>query len=53
MSAVTWTNEKSLAKKHGALVRRFMRGPALILALCVCSSGMLAAALLLSSIFEY
>jgi len=53
MSAVTWTSEKSTTKKQRSLVRRFVRGPGLILALCACSSGVLAAAVLLSSIFEF
>lgn len=53
MSAVTWTSEKTTATKQRALVRRLVRGPVLILAICACSSGILAAALLVSSIFEY
>jgi hypothetical protein len=53
MSAVTWASEKSNSKKQRSLMRRFVRGPALILVLCAGSSGALAAALLLSSIFEF
>ena len=53
MSAVTWTSEKSTTKKPRSLVRRFTHGPALILALCACSSGTLAIALLLSSILDF
>lgn len=53
MSAVTWASEKSTTKKRRSLGRRFARGPVLILALCAGSSGALAAALLVSSIFEF
>lgn len=53
MSAVSWTEEKSGATRRRSLARRLVFGPALILALCVCSSGVLFAALLLSSVLEY
>jgi len=53
MSAVTWTSEKSVATRRRSLARRLFLGPALIVALCICSSGVLAAALLLSSILQF
>ena len=53
MFAVDWTSEKTAAKNRGSLVRRIAYGPMLILALCIGSSGELAAALLLWSIFEF
>ena len=53
MSTVTWINEKPTAAKRHTLARRLTYGPALILALCIGSSGVLVAALIVSSIFEF
>lgn len=53
MSVGTWTGEKPADTTHRSLLHRVAYGPALILALAISSSGVLAAALLLSSIFEF
>ncbi len=53
MSAVTWTNEKTAVTPRRSLLWRLAYGPALILALGIGSSGVLALALLLSSILEF
>ena len=47
-----WTHEKPAAAKRHSLSRRLAYGPALILALCFSSSGLLVAALLVRSILE-
>ncbi len=48
----TWTHENPTGAKRHSLARRFAYGPALILALCVSSSGLLVAAPLIRSILE-
>jgi len=53
MRAVAWSHEKPAAKNRRSIMRRIAYGPMLILALCIGSSGALAAALLLWSIFEF
>ena len=52
MSVVTWTNDKQPAPSRLSLARRLAYGPALIIAFAIGSSGVLAVALLLSSILE-
>ncbi len=53
MSAVSLDNEKLESTKRYSLARRLAYGPALIVALGAGSSGVLIAALLLSSVFEF
>ena len=53
MSAISWTNDKAETHQRRSMVRRIVAGPALILALCAGSSGLLVAALLLSSIYQF
>ena len=53
MSSSVWANEKSSNSKRHSLARRLVRGPVLIIALGVGSSGVLIAALVLASIFEF
>ncbi len=53
MSAVAWESEKTADAKRRSLALRLAYGPVLILAMSVVSSGALAAALLLSHIFEF
>lgn len=52
MSAFIWTDDKQAAPSPHSLVRRLVYGPALIIAFAIGSSGVLAGALLLSSILE-
>ncbi len=52
MSAIGFNSEKIESTKRYSLTQRLAYGPALIVALGVGSSGVLIAALLLSSIFE-
>ncbi len=49
----TWTHEKPAAAKRHSLARRLAYGPASILTLCVGSSGLLVAALLVRSILDF
>jgi hypothetical protein len=52
MSAFTWTDDKQAAPSRSSLARRLVYGPALIIAFAIGASGVLAFALLLSSILE-
>jgi hypothetical protein len=52
MSAISLDSEKLEPAKSYSLARRLAYGPALIVALGAGSSGVLIAALILSSIFE-
>ncbi len=49
----TWTHENPASAKRHSLARRLAYGPASILTLCVCSSGLLVAALLVRSILDF
>ncbi len=53
MSAIGLNGDKIESTRPYTLVRRFAYGPVLIVALGMGSSGVLIAALLLSSIFEF
>jgi hypothetical protein len=53
MSVVNWTNDKQTAAPRPSVARRLVYGPALIIAFGIGVSGVLAAALLLSSILEF
>lgn len=57
MSAVTWTNDKTndnqAATPRPSVARRLVYGPALVIAFGIGVSGVLTAALLLSSILEF
>ena len=52
MSDFTWTDDKQAAPSRSSLARQLVYGPLLIIAFAIGSSGVLAAALLLSSILE-
>jgi hypothetical protein len=53
MSAINLDNQKRESAKRYSLARRLVYGPAFIFALGAGSSAGLAAALLLSSMFEF